>query len=478
MPAPSQKHPLGGIEIAVLVHAGIFIAAGTWAFGGNAAFVRPWLSLWGTVGPFITIAAMLVNRKRTQVSLRPLAWLWPFGLFNALVLISCFFPLFRELRVGERDFFATVALPVWRPGAAVPARALRALWLFDGIYLSCFNLALIVRHRRGLRALLLAAAANALILSVFGTVQKLMGAKGIFFGLVKSPQIYFFSTFIYHNHWGAFIVLMAAVCLALVRHYAQWGEGRDLFHTPAFAGLVAVLFLAITVPLSTSRSCSLLLVLLLGGALVRWIAHKAGERREFRESMTLPLLGAAAAIIVGLAGIWFIARDVISMRVAKTEEQVAAMRARGSVGSRAVLYADTWRMAKARLVFGWGMDSYPYVFQIYNSQDHPNKRDNLPNYYVDAHSDWLQAVAEHGLVGAALLALCGLAPLAALRRRRPWGTLPAHLLAGCALILLYAWVEFPFGNTAVVLCWWFCFFTAVSYARLGGRRTQETNPVS
>jgi O-antigen ligase len=472
MPPSSRPRSLRRLEMLVVAHVGIFVIAATWFFGGNAQFIRPWLSLWGTVGALITAASVLMSQRRTQVSRRPLIWLGPFVLFNALVLASCFSPLLREVRAGERVFLALQRVPAWQPAAAPPGAAWRGLWLFDGIYLSCFNLALVIRHRRGLRALLLAAAANALVLSIFGTLQKLLHAKGLFFGTVKSPQIYFFASFIYHNHWGAFIVLMTAICLGLVRHYAQWGGGRDFFHTPAFGGLIAVLFMAITVPLSTSRSCSLLLVLLLGGACIHWLALQTRERREYRESAAPALLGALAAIVLGVAGVWFIAHEAIESRVAKTEEQIADMRARGSVGSRAVLYRDTWRMARARPIFGWGMDSYPYVFQLFNSQDHPNPLDHLPNYYVDAHSDWLQAVAEHGLVGGAVLALCALAPFSVLRHRRPLGVIPLYLLAGCGLIVLYAWVEFPFGNTAVVLCWWLCFFSAISYARMGVRRNR------
>jgi hypothetical protein len=37
------------------------------------------------------------------------------------------------------------------------------------------------------------------------------------------------------------------------------------------------------------------------------------------------------------------------------------------------------------------------------------------------------------------------------------------------LLLVYAWVEFPFGNLAVVLTWWITFFGAVQYARLQDR---------
>ena len=42
--------------------------------------------------------------------------------------------------------------------------------------------------------------------------------------------------------------------------------------------------------------------------------------------------------------------------------------------------------------------------------------------------------------------------------------------AGCALVAAYAWVEFPFGNVAVVVSWWLCFLTAVQYRRLPGER--------
>ena len=71
--------------------------------------------------------------------------------------------------------------------------------------------------------------------------------------------------------------------------------------------------------------------------------------------------------------------------------------------------------------------------------------------------------------GTALLALCGVVPLLRLRRRHLVSPVPTYLLAGCALVLLYAWVEFPFGNVAVVLVWWLSFFCAVHYARLYDR---------
>ncbi len=464
----AHPHPISGLEKIVLAHLGIFLVATTWALGGNAGYVRVPLAIWGSLGALITIVAAAGDKRRTQVSLRPLRWLWPFGLFNALVLLAAHTPLFREITLGAGSYYTTVPMPPWRPAAAEPARALRMLWLFDAMYIASFNIALVLRHRRAIRGRLVIAACNALALSIFGTIQKLTGATGIFFGRVKVPNMSAFASFIYHNHWGAFIVLMSAVFLGLVRYHARRGEKRDFFHTPAFGGIVAVLFFAVTLPLSGSRSCTLLLAVLLAGALLGWVARLIRNRRSYGESVSAPLLGAAVAIVLGIAGIWFLAGGVIAQRVAKTEEQIAGMRQEGGAGSRATLYADTLRMAEDRIWFGWGMASFPHVFPLYNTQE-PNPVDRLPVVYHDAHSDWLQAVAEHGLVGAALLALCAWVPLSGLRRPDLKSPIVLYPLAGCGLILLYAWVEFPFGNVAVVLAWWICFFCAVRYAQLEAR---------
>ena len=88
-------------------------------------------------------------------------------------------------------------------------------------------------------------------------------------------------------------------------------------------------------------------------------------------------------------------------------------------------------------------------------------------FYAEAHSDWLQSVAEVGLTGTGLLVLMGLMPLVTvLRPRFPCGELPRWLFVGCGLIALYAWVEFPFANPAVMIAFWLCFFTAIRYHQL------------
>ena len=468
--APHSAQPLASIELVTLVHVGAAAIFAAWAFGGNAAWSRTLLAWWGSLSVFIAIAA-IDSRKTRQpgalhIMLHPLRWLWPLALFNVVVVVSACNPSFRELASNTGPMLVRCTEIAWLPSSARPGLALRALWLFDGTYLTCFNLAFVIHQRRALRGLLLVLGASALALSIFGTFQMLAKADGLYFGLVKSPNPVFFASFIYHNHWGAFILLMIAACLGLVWHFSRRSgrEYRNFWHSPAFVGLVLVFFLVATIPLSSSRSSSLLAIMLLGGTFLHWIVRLIRKRRVYHESSVLPIAGACLVLAIAGAAIFWLARPAIEKRLSQTQSQITQMRTQGSIGGRAILYRDTWRMARDQLWFGWGMSSYPTVFFSYNTQESSNPQ--LPLYYADAHSDWLQSVAEVGLVGTVLLGLHGVIPLLALRRRHLGSPLPGYLFGGCGLVLLYALIEFPFGSPAVVFTWWLCFFVAVRYVDL------------
>ena len=458
-PSPSAA---GFLETVVVWHLAVFMVGAAWAFGGNADWVRTPISVWGSMGLVLTVLAASLP-GRGGVARGALHWMWPILLLNGLVLASCMTPGFKIVAAGSSPLMVPLAQPWWRPSAAHADLAIRALWLFDGIYFSCLNVALTVTRRRVLRFLLMVAVVNATALSIFGTVQKLVGSTGIYFNSVRTPQPLFFASFVYDNHWGAFAVLSIGACVGLGIRYARGTERQGFFHGPAAAIMVATLLVGLSVPFSGSRACTLL-VLAIGAASVA--KGVPALSRALHMSGVTPLasfLGMAAAAVVAGAAVWLVAGDVIHSRAERTKEQLAAMWANGGIGSRGELYRDTWRMARDRPAFGWGMGSYPSVFRIYNTQI--SRIDRIPVVYHDAHSDWLQSAAELGLAGTLLLGLCAALPLVSVRSRR-LSAIPFFLLAGCALVALYAWIEFPFGNVSVVLLWWFCFFVAIQYLRL------------
>lgn len=453
------------LERTTFVHVAIMVIGSAWAFGGNAPWARNAIAVWGSGS--LPLFALLVRdeylRRRTLP--RILHSLWPLVAFNVLIVISAMIPNFRPVQDAGVTLFIPNQLSPWFPSSARPDLAAHALWVFDGIYLTAFNLFLGFKNRRTFQSLLLLLTGNALVLAVFGTLQKLVHAKGLYFGLQPSPQPRFFASFIYANHWGAFMVPMLAIGLGLWFHFLRRFSTRELLHSPAMLALITVGLLAISAPLSGSRSAILMALLLLFCAFGQWTLAVFKQRKgRLLWSLWPVLVAAAALLLVGVVS-FDLGKRVIEGRWGDTRQQIDTMRRTESVGGRMVLYHDTWRMARQRWLFGWGMGSYPTVFYLYNSQQ-ISPIDHLPNYYHDAHSDWLQSVAEVGAVGTLLLGLSGLLPF--WRRRHTLGRSPIStwLLGGCATLLLYAWVEFPFGNTAVVIAFWVCFFTALQYGRV------------
>ncbi|MFI5335199.1 MAG: O-antigen ligase family protein [Opitutales bacterium] len=471
-----RHRPGGALDKAVLLHLGVLTVVTAWAFGGQSPAARIWLHVWVSVGMALLFVALAVLENNVAgIRRRALLDLWPLLLFDLLALAGLFNPTLRVVLREKISYFMLVDPPhAWLPGCSRPDLAFHQLWLLNGIVISAYNAFLVLRSRRELRQLLVLVVVNAVGLAIFGTFQRLVAAPGLYYGLVKSPQSYFFSTFVYHNHWSAFTLLNTAVCLGLFFHTLRRSDHRDIWHSPVLAVAVAALLLAATVPLSASRSGTVLICLLAGGALVHLLVRLLRQRRSLHESIVLPAAGIALAGLLAAGAIAYLARDVIAQRARLTTEQVAHMRQEDRLNSRLVLYRDTWRMAMERPWFGWGLESYGDVFRIFNTQRAVESWFGQP-YYRAAHSDWLQSVAENGVVGTGLILLLGLLPLRHSSWRRLSSTLPLYLLAGCGLVLLYAWVEFPFANPSVLIAFWTALYVASRYAILD-REAQNDDP--
>jgi O-antigen ligase len=454
------------LELCVAAQVSIFVVGVSWAFGGNADWVRVPVSAWGTLGILMAPLALWARARVTGRLPKAVGWLWPVLALNAVVLLSGLTPAYRILMFGGEPLQVPVRVPWWTPSSAAYGSSLRALWLFDGIYFSCINLAVVVESRRVLRVLGAVVAGNAVLLAVFGIAQKILGSPGLYFGAVKSPNLAFFASFVYDNHWGAFAVLMAGTLVGLTLRYAHGISGWGFLHGPSLAGAVGAALLMVAVPLSGSRAGTLMVGVLAAVA----VAHGFSRIRSGLSASGVPPAVAVVVIVLSLGaaslGIWEVVGDTVKARAEVTRRQVLSLLVSGEGASRKAAYRDTWSMAREKPLFGWGMGSFPSVFPIYNRQVRPTER--LPIVYHDAHSDWLQSLAELGFAGTLLIVAAVVLPGRELLKGR-LSDYALFLMAGCALVAAYAAVEFPFGNVAVVLSWWFCFVAAVQYTRLSRR---------
>ncbi|MEO6876135.1 MAG: O-antigen ligase family protein [Opitutaceae bacterium] len=455
------------LEFIVLAHVGLLLVGASWAFGGAAGWARTLIVGWGSLSLPLVLFAVRRHAARGQSLSQALLWLCPFAAFALLVLLSSFNPSFSARTFGTQILLAHTgaAHPAW-PSTVLPATTREHLWLFAAIYLSGFNLVLAIRRRAVLRTLLLIAVGNAVILSVFGTFQKLT-STGLYFGAIAAPNSRFFATFVYGNHWAAYVVLLLAACVGMLFYYVRRNADGETSRFPLMLGVVSLLLMAITPLLAGSRAGTLLVVGLIGIGLVQLTLRIRRRRRLLSGSTAWPLTGLALCVAGVAGGAIYLGRNAVQERWQDTEEQWRT----GLLHERLSLYADTWHLARERPWFGWGLGSFATTLQLIRPRPiEPNRQ--YEHSYVDAHSDWLQSLAEVGFVGTILLILSVLGPLLSTRAWKFAGVLPAYLLGGCGLILLYAGVEFPFANPAVMIAFWICFFSAIQYVRL----SDETRP--
>ncbi|MBW8782071.1 MAG: O-antigen ligase family protein [Verrucomicrobia bacterium] len=463
MRRPDARRPLTLLEKATLAHVGVLLLCASWVFGGNIWWARIALSIWASLSVGLTAAAFLQSGDRGRDVRRKAWWLLPLLLFSALVIASTLNPSFRPISIeGETQLVHRgAARPDW-PSTANPEQTLRAWWFGAGVYLSAFNLVIILRRRSALCGLLVLIAANTLVLAVFGTLQKLMGL-GFYFGAATSPNPRFFATFIYYNHWGAFMILSLTTAAGLLFYFARSYEGRNLWHTPFSGALMGVLFIAISAPVSASRAATVLAALVVAVATAHALLRIATLRRASRRPVwpAILLLLALVGSATGAAG-WLALRSIDERY---TETRAALAQDQSLFTGRLELYRDTWELAKRQPVFGWGLDSYGTAFQLIRPHS-IRYRDRYEHSYVNAHCDWLQSLAETGFTGTFLLILMGALPLygmSAAAFRKP---LVGYPLLGCMIVLFYAWIEFPFGNAAVMITFWILLFTAIRLAQL------------
>jgi O-antigen ligase len=183
-----------------------------------------------------------------------------------------------------------------------------------------------------------------------------------------------------------------ALIVARAVHKQSW-----LFY--GFAS--AIMGLAVVVSLSRGGIVSLIAGLIFI-ALVGSRLRRNMERNRFeqgRAGSVLKRIGAvgaiAAAIFVGV--IWIGAEDVIR-RTAETIDQARGANEQVVYSSRQWIWHDTWKMVKAHPLLGVGIGAYETVFPTYASGGDGNIRVDF------AHNDYLQVLADAGLVGGLLAA--------------------------------------------------------------------------
>jgi len=413
------------------------------------------------------LSALLMILLAWREGRRPRLWMWlPAAVFFLLVAVALLNPSHTAVDGGKGGWTSRPEWIAWLPTTIDPQLTLTALMPWGsavvlGVGLRCAQLG-----RRAVNLLWALLLISGVLLALVGIYFRVTESR-LILGLKPDLAGYHFASFPYRNHWGAYATLLVALGLGFAfSQLRAWREGRARLQTVLF-GALAALLVAMTVPLTGSRSGIILVttMLVLGLGFFTWrmlrlrpTPRQRGARRA--------ALAAVLMLIVGLGLGVGLASAKLEWAWEKTERQWAAQQFGGEFDLRWHYTKDTVRMASDRPVWGWGLGTFEPVFPLYQG-DYLRREDGSIYVVVNAaHNDWAQLWAEVGAVGWLVLVL----PAGALLGRGLFsaGSGRRWVALGCGVVLLGALAELPFLNPAVLLLWTTMIATAAPPARRGG----------
>ena len=152
--------------------------------------------------------------------------------------------------------------------------------------------------------------------------------------------------------------------------------------------------------------------------------------------------------------------------------------------SRTLSTQATWDMAQERLQYGWGAGAFRYIFPIYQKDYeslwyhyyHKKRGWQGRKVYQYAHNDWLQFLAEYGIVGSSFLALLFIFLIGLSFKVFQVSVSAGSLyLVGPSVIALHNFVDFIFSSPSYWVAFWASLLLVLKLFLLEGKSLKATS---
>lgn len=458
------------------------VLAFAWTFGGcradALAKVMPWASLACAVGTFLLPQrhpgeAWKGAAGRVVLGVLKDPFFWIALLFLGYLLL----PLFNVSLCPVCDWKAIDAgadpYPPLRylPFCANPHEHAGVLWWFGPALLSALG----IRHgltRSGKRVFLELLAWNGAALAVLGFLQYATGAQFPYWGKAIRPT-HFFSVFGYPNMGGAFFTLSYALSLGI--WCSRMGDAEasslDMGAHPFVRAHYPFVAVALTLAALLATLCRAAIVLAVGltAAFFLYVVLRAFVGNDWRRGRRFRSAVVAVLLMMGLFGaVYVYAPPEVGREIGTVSPLAVADRVSGKAQYHTRVATAIMRDFPLFGVGGWG---YRHFSQAYMTPEELKRQQVAGG--ANVHNDYLQFLAEHGLVGFAMLVVC--VWLLALPTGREWKRRAAKALAaerssmgastltlfavsppivwtflGCVAVLVHAFGDCPLRSAAVL----------------------------
>lgn len=439
--APGSKTPMVLVAAAhwsFWLLAASILTVPAWLFGGNGSAGYYWI-VW--TGRLCIVPLLLWATSSALQKKMPGPSFWVPLVCWSLLALQIVASTYNRSSILQAPWVGTGFDPLPHR-EHLPSTAFRQATQIEGwLWLSLGLLALTGRNigmsAAMKRALLWILVVNATVLAGIGIPYKFSGEM-LILGRHPAPEWYFYSTFLYHNHWCAFALLALAAAVALCLHHHSRFARAGL----VFAGSL----IAASAPLSKSRMGSLMMAAFIAATVLALLWRSRVTVQKVRQLGPVVALVILVLAIVGGGGAYFY----------RTHGKPGGHRTWSSIlhsnpfGIRQTLVEDTIPMLRDKPWFGWGLGGYAAAFRFYQRAEtrivHNQGRVTL---YEHAHNDWLERLTELGFVGFGLFLAPGALWLSTKYRTRPWPTVDRWMLLGCFGLLLFALGDMVFVSRAV-----------------------------
>ena len=321
-----------------------------------------------------------------------------------------------------------------------PMNAWRQMMILGAPWLLFCSLQVGLRRRRGYVLLAWTTVLMACAVGAFGFLNQ--QSNGSILGYPVPYNTTCFGTFMSRNHAGAYLYLHAALALGLTFWHIRRAGENALKGGPHLVAAFLAFALALLVALTNSTGgvgivLALFVVSLPLAYHFGFPGSRGSRKRIIIVTGTAMLLSAAAILAI-----------VDLKPVLGRFKMKAATYQKAGTDDRAPLRRATWSLISdagwtGRAWVGFGAGSYRWISPPYQAQQKELQRDGKLFYRaIHAHNDWLEMLADWGIVG--LLAV--FAGLFWLGRRLSRAFHAGHpetvpLALGLLLMMAHAWVD-------------------------------------
>lgn len=453
-----RVHPA---ESALLAVVGAHLVFLPWALGAMWAWAQ-WTSLaFAVVGFGLSLLPRQYTEEHTGANaFRLIMWpklvrfpiFWLGLLLLAYVAAQGLNPAWRYT-TSEKGWWMTAiphvaGLPRGVDVPFVRGGPWRMLVVYASAWLTVCTLWVGFTRRRTVQTFLLVLAGNGLLLAGFGIAQRLLG-NGKIFWFFDSPNAAFFSSFVYKNHAGAYLLLMLALTCGLAGWYYLRGLRRLEKSNPS--GVLAFFgtLIAVSILTSYARGVTLTMLGFLCVVVAAFVAHQLFVPNEHRK----PVVAIVLILIFG----YFLKNGFEALRAGEAWDRIrqGVTRQDGSLEYREYATEASLQMLRENGLTGVGAGSYRFLFTIYQHRHPKLAGPGVPKmYWEHAHNDVVQFPIELGIGGMVLLlASAGYWAVGLLRAFFWENPLSVCTVFGAVLLVVYAWWDFPFQCPAILITW-------------------------